>query len=105
MFLIDTNDGNILKKQHAVYKIDGNRYMNYYEKEGAFPSGLYFENIKDKYLDKETIFAIFLNPEVEKFLQNPGVLNYNTDLTTAGILMIEENSKTKEFRLLKFNWL
>ncbi|NUY80524.1 hypothetical protein HUK80_06425 [Flavobacterium sp. MAH-1] len=103
-FSVDGNDGKLLKEASPTFDIEGNRYENF--KGGTFATGYYVKAYSKKHMDINTLFASFLNPEVEAFLKSPASedLNYNCKITPAGIYMIEENYKDKAFRLLKFDW-
>lgn len=104
MFLLSSVDGKIVKNKKYDFKID-NLKLNAVRVK-AFPTGYIVSNYENKNLDINTAFASFLNPKVDTFLKikTKEDLNYNAKITKDAIYIIEEDTKEKDFRLLKFNF-
>ena len=104
-FLINSKDGEVIKTQSPLYKID--QYRRYGVNKGSFCTGFFMEKeFKNKYMDINTIFAAFLNPKVHTFLSKSSNedLNYNCRINSNGIYLMEEEVEAKKFKLMEFNW-
>ena len=105
MFLIGSKDGKVAKTLTPIYKIDGYRLMGV--DNGSFRTGFVMEKeFKNKYMDMNTVFAAFLSPKVNTLISkaSTGNMNYNCEITTNGIFMIEEDMDAKKFQLMRFDW-
>lgn len=105
MFLMSSKDGKVIKNQSPLYKIDQYRHAGV--NNGSFSTGFVMEKeYKNKYMDMNTVFAAFLSPKVNSLLSKASTdnMNYNCEIRTNGIFMIEEDMTTKKFQLMKFDW-
>jgi hypothetical protein len=104
MFLLSSLDGKIIKNKKHDFKIEALKLNAIRVK--AFPTGYTLNSYENKNFDINTAFASFLNPKVDTFLKSKTKedLNYNAKITKNAIYMIEEDTKEKDFRLLKFNF-
>jgi len=103
-FLLNDSDGEVEKNKKMKFEVNQLRFAGM--KQGlAFPAG---HQIKSKfgnaYLDLRTLFATYINPEINNYLYSnkKEALNYKTTVSLNGIYILEENEKENKYKLMKF---
>jgi hypothetical protein len=107
MFDIDGKLGTVSNFKDLEFKIEGNRLEGI--NVSTFPTGYFLKELyPNLHFDKYTLFAMNLNPKISDYLAQYKTskedINFNTQITNEGFFIIQENEKSDEIKLLKFDW-
>lgn len=107
MFLLDSIGGTLQNTKDINFKIEGNRLEGI--NVSAFPTGYYLKEVyPNLHFDLNTLYALNIQNKLLEYLnqyKNSKIdINFNSVIIKEGIYVIQQNEKTKEIKLLKFDW-
>lgn len=107
MYMVNSFDGNLLKKEHEFLNKFKKTQGNYQKKEINNLNAIFSDKtLKNKFFSSEVIQSFYVNPKIKAYIskqKNKNNLYYDAQISTNGNVILKEfNKKERVLKFLKF---